>query len=277
MANLMAATPERADAAEESGDLDSAFRMWLEISSKSQTSKSYFQLARLALTLRKWQAAETALLRILEINPNLPLALGMLGALFLNRTDGGRANNLEAAKTWLLRSIETAKTAPTLCLLGTVYSHLSEKAKAQEAWWTAIEVDGQYEEAYFNLGILAAKDGNSERAENLLAKAIQIDPEYFSAHGRLAKLLRKQGRYPEAEREFRRCVEIDPSHYLSRLYLASVLAVLGRQVEAEYQFRKAIAIRPGKAVGMKLFASYLESLSRKDEADKLRARLAAMN
>jgi protein O-GlcNAc transferase len=273
----MAATPERAEEAEKSGDLDSAFRLWLEISSKAQTPKSYFQLARLALTLRKWQTAETALLRILEISPNLPLALGMLGALFLNRTDGDRANNLEAAKMWLLRSIETAKTAPTLCLLGTVYSHLREKEKAKEAWRTAIEVDEQYEEAYFNLGVLAAKDGDFERAEGLLMKAIQIDPGYFRAHGRLATVLRKQKRYPEAEREFRRCVEINPSHYLSRLYLASVLAVLGDEVEAEHQFRKAIAIRPGKAVGIKLFANYLESLSRKDEADKLRTQLSAMN
>lgn len=259
------------------GDLDSAFQLWIEISSKAQTPKSYFQLARLALTLRKWQTAEASLLRILEISPNLPLALGMLGALFLNRTDGDRENNLEAAKMWLLRSIETAKTAPNLSLLGMVYSHLGEKEKAKEVWETAIEADKQYEEAYFNLGVLAAKDGDLERAESLLMKAIQIDPGYFRAHGRLATVLRKQRRYTEAEREFRRCVEIDPSHYLSRLYLASVLAVLGREVEAEHQFRKAIAIRPGKAVGIRLFANYLESLSRKDEADKLRSQFSALN
>jgi protein O-GlcNAc transferase len=220
MTNLITATPERADEAERLGDLDYAFRLWLEISSKTEKPEAYCQLGRIAFMLGKWQMAETTLLRTLEISSNFPVAVAMLGALFLERTDGDRASNLEAARMWLLRSVEIAKTAPTLCLLGMVYWRLKEKEKAEEAWRAAIEVDEQYEEAYFNLGILAIEDGNLKRAEELLRKSIQIDPEFLRAHVRLGALMRKQGRHLEAESEFSRCLEIDPTDKAARLYFS---------------------------------------------------------
>ena len=220
MTELITATPERADEAERSGDLDTALRMWLEISSKTEKPEAYCQLSRIAFMLGKWQMAETALFRNLEIGTNTPIAVGMLGALFLRRTDGDRANNLETARTWFLRSLEISKSAPTLCLLGMVYLHLNEKEKAEEAWRTAIEVDEQWEEAYFNLGLLAKEGGNSEEAERLLRKTIQIDPKYLRAHVQLGALLLKQGRRLEADSEFRRCLEIDPTDKAAKSYFS---------------------------------------------------------
>jgi tetratricopeptide (TPR) repeat protein len=218
MTELIAATPERAEEAERLGDLDTAFRLWLEISSKTEKPGDLFQLSRIALMLGKWQMAETGLLRTLETGTNSPIAVGMLGALFLERTDGDRATNLEAARTWLLRSVEISKTAPTLCLLGIVYLRLKEKEKAEEAWRTAIEVDEQYDEAYFNLSLLAKERGNLEEAEILLRKSIQIDPQVLRAHVQLGALLLKQGRRLEADSEFRRCLEIDPTDKAARSY-----------------------------------------------------------
>jgi tetratricopeptide (TPR) repeat protein len=218
MSELISASAGKAEEAERSGDIDTAYRLWLEISSKNETPEAYFQLSRVALMLGKWKMAETALFRTLEGGTNSPIAVGMLGALFLKRTDGNRASNLEAARTWLLRSVEIAKAAPTLCLLGTVYLHLKEKEKAEEAWRTAIEVNDRCEEAYFNLGLLAKEAGNPEEAERLLRKSIQIDSEYLRAHVQLGALLLKQGKKLEAESEFRRCLEIDPTDKAARSY-----------------------------------------------------------
>jgi tetratricopeptide (TPR) repeat protein len=224
MTELITATPERAEEAERLGDLDTAFRLWLEISSKTEKPEDCFQLSRIAFMLGKWQMAETGLLRTLETRTNSPIAVGMLGALFLERTDGDRTTNLEAARTWLLRSVEIAKSAPTLCLLGMVYLHLKEKEKAEEAWRTAIDVDEQYEEAYFNLGFLAKEEGNLGEAEALLRKSIQIDPKFLRAHAQLGALLLKQGRRLEADSEFRRCLEIDPTDKAAKLYFSQVPA-----------------------------------------------------
>jgi tetratricopeptide (TPR) repeat protein len=220
MTELTTATPERAEEAERLGDLDTALRLWLEISSKTEKPEDYFQLSRTAFMLGKWQMAETALFRTLECGTNSPIAVGMLGALFLERTDGDRATNLETARMWLLRSVEISKTAPTLCLLGMVYLRLREEEKAEEAWRTAIEVDEQCDEAYFNLGLLAKEGGNVEEGEILLRKSIQIDPQVLRAHAQLGALLLRQGRRLEADSEFRRCLEIDPTDEAARSYFA---------------------------------------------------------
>jgi len=76
-----------------------------------------------------------------------------------------------------------------------------KKDAAKDAYRAAIEIDGAYEEAYFNLANLAAEEGDDAEAERLLRKAIQLDPGYHAAHGRLNDLLQKQGRRLEAEYE----------------------------------------------------------------------------
>src|SRR5450631_3222352 len=120
--------------------------------------------------------------------------------------------------------------------------------RQKRAYGSAIDLDGSYEEAYFNLAILEGEEGCDTEAERLLQRAIQLDPDYLLAHGRLGALLRKQGRQLEAEFEFRRCVEIDPSHYWSHLELANTLGVQGREAEAEQQYISSGArnsARPG--------------------------------
>jgi tetratricopeptide (TPR) repeat protein len=223
MTEPLTANPESAEKAENLGDLDTAFRLWLEISSKTEKPEDLFQLSRLAFMLGKWQMAETGLLRTLETGTNSPVAVGMLGALFLERTDGDRATNLEAARIWLLRSVEISKTAPTLCLLGTVYSHLNEKENAEKAWRLAIEADEDYEEAYLNLGLLLSANGQAIEAEGLLRKAAQLDPRSHRAHGALGVLLQELGHYSEAEAELRRALELNPADTIARDHLRHLM------------------------------------------------------
>lgn len=229
MADLIAPMLERAEEAERLGDLDTAFQLWLEISSKTQRSEAHIQLGRLALALQKWQMAETAFLRAVEIGINLSVAEAMLGALFLNRSDGDRRSNLETAKVWFLRSIATAKIAPTLCLLGTVYSNLKDKEGAEKAWRSAIEVDENYEEAYVNLGLLLSADDQAIEAEGLLRKAVQLDPGSHRSHGALGVLLEELGHYAEAEAELKRALELNPSDSIARNHLRRLMDDPGRK------------------------------------------------
>jgi tetratricopeptide (TPR) repeat protein len=270
----MSALEKAARYAEKAGDSESAFQAWRELASETRSVVSYCQLGRVARKLGKWGDAEKAFVDALTIDSHLAVAMLALGSLFLRRTDGDRADNAKMAKTWLLRALEVDRTAPALSLLGTAYYRLSEKDGAKEAYSAAIELDGSYEEAYFNLGTLEQKEGNDAEAERLLRSAIQLDPKRLGSHGRLGVLLHKRGRHLEAESEFRLCIETDPSDYFSHLYLANTLGVQGRETEAEQQYRTAIGLRPGQEPAIKLFANYLESLSRTEEAAELRSQLS---
>ncbi len=270
----MLALEKIARSAEESGDFVAAFQVWHKLASETKEAAFYCQLGRVARKLGRWVDAEKAFVDALTIDSHLAVAKLALGSLFLRRADGDRTANARIAKTWLLRALEVDRTAPDLSLLGTAYYRLGEEGAAKEAYRAAIELDGSYEEAYFNRGVLEQKEGNDAEAERLLRKAIKLDPGRAGSHARLGVLLHKQGKHLEAESEFRRCIEIDPSDYFTHLYLANNLGVQRREAEAEREYRTAIALRPGEEPAIKLFANYLDSLFRTDEATKLRSQLS---
>jgi Flp pilus assembly protein TadD len=107
----------------------------------------------------------------------------------------------------------------SLSLLAEAHDRLGERGDAKDAFRKAIELDESYPEAYFNLGLLVAKDGQKEEAEKLLRKAIHLNPNSHQAHGRLGILLQELGRYSEAETELRRAIEIDPTDAIASSHL----------------------------------------------------------
>jgi protein O-mannosyl-transferase len=259
--------------AENSGDLTAAFETWTRLASQIKRADFQCQLGRIATKLKKWADAEKAFTEALSINSRFSVAMLLMGSLFLERTDRDQASNAESARVWLSRSLDVDRTAMGWSLLGAALYRLGEKQAAQRAYRTALGIDESYEEAYFNLGILVAEQGNDIEAEALLRKAIQLDPAFLLAHGRLGLLLQKQGRYVEAESEFKRCIEINPDNYLSHFYLANTLEIEGRGLEAEQEYRKALKIRPGDERSLNFLAQYLESISRHEEAAELRSQL----
>jgi tetratricopeptide (TPR) repeat protein len=259
--------------AENSGDLAAAFETWTRLASRTRRADFQCQLGRVAAKLEKWADAEKAFAEALTINARFSVAMLLMGSLFLERTDGDQTSNAKSAKVWLSRSLDVDPTAVGWSLLGAAFYRLGEKQAAKRAYRTAIGIDKSYEEAYFNLGILVAEEGNDIEAEDLLRTAIQLDPRFLVAHGRLGLLLQKQGRHLEAESEFKRCVEIDPYDYFSHLYLANTLEIEGRGIEAEQEYRKALKVRPGDEHALKLLAHYLENISRQEEAAELGSHL----
>lgn len=194
----------------------------------------------------KWPEAEKAFHEAVTIRPEFSVAMLAMGSLFLERTDGDLKENAESAKQWLIRSLDLERNVTAFSLLGTAHYRLGEIESARRAYRAAIEADGSYEEAQFNLGVLEAERGDEAEAERLLRGAINLDPNYRDAHGRLGVLLQKQARYTEAEAEFRRCIEIKPSDDFAHLHLAEVLARQGRVTESEREYQTAIGFCRGQ-------------------------------
>ena len=84
--------------------------------------------------LERWQTAETALLYVVDAGTNLSVAEAMLGALFLNRSDGDRVSNLETAKMWFLTVNSYDQNCSDPVPFGGGYSDLKEKESAAKAW-----------------------------------------------------------------------------------------------------------------------------------------------
>ena len=248
---------ETAEVAERSGDLEAALDVWRTLSSIDEIRPDYFCMCgRIAQKLGRWTDAEKAFLDAINVtsklraipgtsesqklvDKTLSLAMGMLGSLFLTRTDGDRSANAQKAKEWLEQAIAVAPSLISLNFLATAHYRLGEKEAAIETFRKAIEVDESnadnnkdvegeklhriaIAESYSNLGLLLADGGQDVEAERLLRRAAQLNPDSHIAHGRLGILLQEQGKNSEATDELKRAVEIDPTAEIAKSYLDQV-------------------------------------------------------
>jgi len=138
-----------------------------------------------------------------------------LGLLFLHRTDVNESAALKEAMYWFTKALEIERNARILTFLGNTSKAMNYRDDAVRYLEEAIQLDRNYEEAYFILAKLE-KESRPEVAKHLLRRAIDIDPEYLNAHQELGNLLHKEGDILGAEHHFRRCVEIQPNEYWSR-------------------------------------------------------------
>ena len=208
-----------AEAAEQAGNYGAAFDAWQHLASMASRPDYLCKVGRMAQKLGRWTDAENAFLDALKAEEGLPLAMVLLGSLFLRRTDRDPATNARTAKAWLERAIAAAPSQMALSFLGTAHDRLGEREPAIEAFRRAIALDEFYAEAYLNLGILLAGDGENEEAEVLLRKATQLDPNSHRAHGSLGAVLLQLGKHSEANEELRRAIEIDPNDAIASFYL----------------------------------------------------------
>jgi tetratricopeptide (TPR) repeat protein len=218
---------ETAKAAERSGDFASALDAWQQLASMTNRPDYFCKLGRLAQKLGRWTQAEEAFLYAIKADNTFSLAMAFLGSLFLKKTDGDPSTNARTAKTWLKKVLAINPSPMSLSLLGEAHDRLGEKRDAEEAFRKAIKLDESYAEAYFNLGLLLAEDGQNEEAERLLRTATRLNPNSHEAHGRLGILLQQLGRYSEAEAELRRAIEIDPEDAIAGSYLNRVAGGAG--------------------------------------------------
>ena len=219
MRNEEAALLGTAQAAERSGNYAAAFDAWQHLASMTSRPDYLCKVGCVAQKLGRWTDAEKAFLDALKVDKTFWLAMTFLGSLFLARTDGDLSTNARTAKAWLEKALAADPSQMSLNFLGDAHDRLGEKEAAREAFRRVIELDASYAEAYFNLGLLLARDGENEEAERLLRKATQLDPNFHEAHGRLGILLQNLGRHAEAEAELRRAIEIDPTDATANFYL----------------------------------------------------------
>jgi tetratricopeptide (TPR) repeat protein len=73
----------------------------------------------------------------------------------------------------------------------------------------AVQIDPNYEEAHYHLGVLA-QDSDPAVAEAEFNRTIQINPENFKARNNLGLLFMRQGRLMEAEEQFQAALQVNP-------------------------------------------------------------------
>lgn len=259
---------EKAEAAEDAGRLEEAASLWQQVAEQAAIPEVQCRLGLALQAINRWSQAEAAFLRAIRLDSSSAEAMECLGLLGLERSDLPENERLGESLRWFSRALKFERTARVLNFLGATHKALEDRDAARRNFEQAIQEDGEYAEALYNLAGLE-EDNDPTNATAHLERALQVDPSYTAAHEKLGTLLQKRKDFVVAEYHFRRSIEADALNVWSHLYLANLLATMGANAEAEREYRTALAIDGNDPDIRRFFATFLQGLSRNEEASRI--------
>lgn len=163
------------------------------------------------------------------------------------------------------KALELEHKATTLIFLGYVLGSVERTGEAIECYQAALEIEGDNEEAHYNLGYEYRRLKNYEQAIMHLRRAIAIDPDYARVYAELGFVLSgaqaTQAERGEARQMLETSIRLDPGYGWSRLYLATLLMELGEKKAAGEHYKAAVEIWPQQSFARTVYGEYLAETS----------------
>jgi tetratricopeptide (TPR) repeat protein len=260
---------EEAERLEEEGEQVPALQKWRDLAATYPDPNALCRLALLARELSENDEAERALRRAIELDPKLGVAYLALCSMAIHRRD------YEEAECLVRQALRIEETRSGYCLLGSALSRHGRREEAKASYLKAIEMDPQFEEAYFNLGVLVG-DSDPGEAEALFSRAIELDPDYAEAHRELGWRLRLRDSLRNAEDHIRRAIELQPDDAWAHLYLGNLLWRRGDTASAVAEYEWAREAAPDSGVPVWALANLYENQEEWGKAQALYERALAL-
>lgn len=237
-----------------------------EVNNRLQHALAFHQQGRLP-------EAERAYREVLDLQPNNPAALHLMGVLALQVGRHAEAVRLiraclqidpSEAAAWsncgeALRNLqqysdaeacyrEALSRAPNNASfwsnLSTALQPLDRLPEAEAALRRSLELNAANPKAWCNLGNVLRAQARFEEASAALQQALKLQPAMPEAWNMLGALLRDQKRLPESESCYRKALELNPRFAEACSNLASCLKDTGHLSEAETLYRQSLALAP---------------------------------
>jgi len=218
--------------------------------------------ARLLVKSGKLSEATRIGQQIIEADNTCAEAWYILGAIANHE---GRYSD---AISLLLEAVQRGAPSPAYHnSLGEAYSATGNIAGAIDCFQRALELNGRFPQALYNLAMtLHWLKTRPAEAVQLLRQAIAARPDYFDAAHGLAWILYEQGQLDQAIEAFRRAVEIRPRSALAWFNLANTLRDAHQLTDSLDAYRSSLTHNPHNAPVFINLGAVLFSMGRIDEA-----------
>ena len=202
-----------------------------------------------AVTVRQlsfWRNSTSLFEHALAVTQDNLLAQSLIGTLEMDDGQRDKAlHNLSEAA----RICDTSRGETTICTqahynTGLLLAKRGDLNGAQEHYRAALRFDPRYAKANLGLGLIDAARGDLAAAAAAYREALHQDPTLASAHNNLAIVLENLGHTDEAIVEYTEGVRLEPQDAATRCNLGAALASAGRLPEAIEQFRGAVQLKP---------------------------------
>ena len=255
---------ERAEHLEQEGNLQEACECWRLLAEEQRDDPAVScRLAGVLVELGLEDEASRAFSHALSIDPGCIAAAKGLSFILMEREEN------ELVERVLVNATKYEKDATVYFLLGIVQDRLGKRDEAKHNFESALKLRPDYEEAYFNLGLLFREESPAE-AERLMRKALEIDSNYAPAHREVGWILvGRGGDLAAAEYHLQRSIELDPGNEWAHIYLGNLMWRKGDLPAARTAFMQALELAPAQAFPKSLFAEFLEGTKELDQAQLL--------
>ncbi|MBN1881851.1 MAG: tetratricopeptide repeat protein [Deltaproteobacteria bacterium] len=192
--------------------------------------------------------------KALEIAPDDPAALDALAYVYYSRGDMEKAIEYETKALEMLPENRTL-TEHLMLFKGTVAETAEERnnrgaelllegnySEAADEFRTAIEIDPNYSDAYYNLGKVYSHLEDYSSAEEYYITAIEIDPDDARYHYNLAIVYGKMEMLDKSEEEYLYAISIDPFYDKAHNNLGALYVKTGKLEQALAEFTYAYEI-----------------------------------
>jgi len=165
------------------------------------------------------------------------------GSVFFQR---GYMDQAEASFRIALRDDPTS--AEALYGIGSVYLDQQKTAEARESFKRAIKLRASYPDtlanSWNNLGLLAARGGQTGEAIGYFQEALKLSPNHLIALDNLGSAYRQQKRWDDARKTYDRALELGPNDAEANYGLGMVFAQNDDTARAFDSLQRALKLRP---------------------------------
>jgi tetratricopeptide (TPR) repeat protein len=188
-----------------------------------------------------------------------------LGSIFFQR------GYLEPSETYFQVALrENSASAEALYGLGSIYLKQQKDSQAQAAFERATQLKASYPEttpnAWNNLGLLAAREGQTAKAIDYFEQALKLNPDHFIALENLGSAYRQQKRWQEARATLESALAIKPDDPEANYSLGMVYAQTDNAAKAYEYLGKALQAKPAYPEALNNLGVLYLRTHRRDEA-----------
>ena len=156
---------------------------------------------------------------------------------------------VEQAESFFQQAVkDDPESAEAYYGLGSSYLHQQKNKEARDCFERALKLHASYQgtppNAWNNLGILAAREGNVDQAIDYFQHALQIDPSHIIALDNLGSAYRQKRDWLAAQRVLERALALNPEDPEANYSLGMVYAQQNDTQHAYEYLQRAIAARP---------------------------------
>ncbi|MEE2961969.1 MAG: tetratricopeptide repeat protein [Myxococcota bacterium] len=199
--------------------------------------------------------------QILDLAPNTPEALHLLGIIQLEST-----NYTEAIDLLNAAAEADPDSAAISNNLGNAYMGQENWVQAKLAYQQAIVQQPDYSPAYNNLGLLFKKVNQLQKATSCFQKAIACSPSYEKSYSNLGGILLDLERYEESVEFSEKALAINPKFAIAKLNLALASLALKQTEKAIKYLDELYEDNPNDGNILNAYGQAYESLKQKTRA-----------